>query len=121
MSRGTDQLPPRGKQRPHSFDIGLQERQGHQSTAKSRGVYKFGDGTFMFASTSMAAALDNLQYYPKVLTQTPAVPLEQHHRDYDNSSAFQRAWLLLLRCSTHCVQRACMLQRKHSMTADDHM
>ena len=66
MSRSTDQLPPRGKQRPHSFDIGLQERQGHQSTAKSRGVYKCGDGTFMFASTSMATALDNLQFYPKV-------------------------------------------------------
>ncbi|KAL3145639.1 hypothetical protein ABBQ32_003181 [Trebouxia sp. C0010 RCD-2024] len=65
MSRSTDQLPSRGKQRPHSFDIGLQERQGHQSTTKSRGVYKFGDGTFMFASTSMATALDNLQYYPK--------------------------------------------------------
>lgn len=66
MSRINDQLPPRGRQRPHSFDIGLQERQGHQSTSKRRGVYKSGTGTFMFQSTSMSAALDNLQFYPKV-------------------------------------------------------
>ena len=66
MSCSNEQLPPRGKQRPHSFDIGLQERQGHQGTSKRRGVYKSGTGTFMFASTSMSAALDNLQFYPKV-------------------------------------------------------
>ena len=66
-----EQLPPKGRQRPHSFDVGLQERQGHQGTdknAKRRGVYKSGTGTFMFASTSMSAALDNLQFYPKVST-----------------------------------------------------
>ena len=66
MSHSSEQLPPTGRQRPHSFDIGLQERQGHQGTSKRRGVYKSGAGTFMFASTSMSAALDNLQFYPKV-------------------------------------------------------
>ncbi|DBB07175.1 TPA: hypothetical protein ACH3X1_011742 [Trebouxia sp. C0004] len=54
--------------RPHSLDIGVYEYQGQQETAKQakgRGVYKSGNGTFMFASTSMSAALDNLQFYPK--------------------------------------------------------
>jgi hypothetical protein len=45
------------------------EHQGQREAAKQakgRGVYKSGSGTFMFASTSMSAALDNLQFYPKV-------------------------------------------------------
>ncbi len=68
MSRH-EQLPPKARLRPHSFDIGVHEHQGQQDKAKqakARGVYKSGSGTFMFASTSMSAALDNLQFYPKV-------------------------------------------------------
>ncbi len=63
------QLPPKGRTRPHSLDIGVYEHQGQREAAKQakgRGVYKSGSGTFMFASTSMSAALDNLQFYPKV-------------------------------------------------------
>ncbi|KAA6430088.1 MAG: hypothetical protein FRX49_00519 [Trebouxia sp. A1-2] len=62
------QLPPKGRTRPHSLDIGVYEHQGQREAAKQakgRGVYKSGSGTFMFASTSMSAALDNLQFYPK--------------------------------------------------------
>ncbi len=63
------QLPPKGRTRPHSLDIGVYEHQDQREAAKQpkgRGVYKAGSGTFMFASTSMSAALDNLQFYPKV-------------------------------------------------------
>ena len=62
-------LPPKGRTRPQSLDIGVYEHQGQREAAKQakgRGVYQSGSGTFMFASTSMSAALDNLQFYPKV-------------------------------------------------------
>ena len=73
MSRYNDECShPKGTMRPHSFDIGVHEHQSQQDRTKGRGrgrgVYKSGSGTFMFASTSMSAALDNLQFYPKVIT-----------------------------------------------------
>ena len=73
MSRYNDEHPPRkGTMRPHSFDIGVHEHQSQQDRGRGRGrgrgVYKSGSGTFMFASTSMSAALDNWQFYPKVMT-----------------------------------------------------
>ena len=73
MSRNqSDKLPPTGRPRPHSFDIGVHQHQGKDNEefkpANGIGVYKSGSGTFMFSSTSMSAALDNLQYYPKAST-----------------------------------------------------
>ena len=64
-----EKVPPNGSPRPHSFDLGVHEHQAQQEVRKhasGRGVYKSGSGTYMFASTSMSAALDNLQFYPKV-------------------------------------------------------
>ena len=69
LAMSHQQQPPKGRTRPHSLDIGVYEHQGQREAAKQAkgtGVYKSGSGTFMFASTSMSAALDNLQFYPKV-------------------------------------------------------
>lgn len=82
MSRYNDERPsPKGIMRPHSFDIGVHEHQSQQDRTKGRGrgrgVYKSGSGTFMFASTSMSAALDNLQFYPKVITPRAASAAEE--------------------------------------------
>lgn len=78
-----EQSLPVGRLRPHSFDIGVYEHQGHMETvkqAKGRGIYKSGNGTFMFASTSMSAALDNLQFYPRVSALHTASLLETTHQ-----------------------------------------
>lgn len=111
MSRYSDERPPpKGTMRPHSFDIGVHEHQSQQDRTKGRGrgrgVYKSGSGTFMFASTSMSAALDNLQFYPKVITPhavSAAEELTLHADGEARLSVLNRMTSHALSASTSCA------------------
>ena len=97
----SEKLPP--KPRPHSFDIGVHQHQGKDTKEftppKGIGVYKSGSGTFMFSSTSMSAALDNLQYYPKVSQKCCTCQVQPQETHVPMFAAMRFVWLYQL---YHC-------------------